>query len=313
MEFPEFDEVILDENNEEVIIDTEDIEKSEVETPVVGQSDEDAIATFKTLRDKGIIPVGEDVNVSSWEELDEYITDIPKMVMENIISSAPNEAQKVIQYAFTKGNDLTKEDLKDFINLYLEDSNTVEVDTAEDARNVLAKAYKEQGMRQSVINATLDALEDEGEDILVDEAKKYSKSTKADDKIKEVETQKAAEAEKQKEYFNSFTTEVNQLELSTQRKKIIQEEMTKGITNEKLNSVIADPKAITQLVNFLSYYDDKTKSFNFKDFVNQTFSKKAEEMKSNIVKDHFSSIKNTSERSIPKSSKFKFDDLIPLD
>lgn len=313
MEFPEFDEVILDENNEEVIIDTEDIEKSEVETHVVGQSDEDAIATFKTLRDKGILPVGEDVSVSSWEELDEYITDIPKMVMENIISSAPNEAQKVIQYAFTKGNDLTKEDLKDFINLYLEDSNAVEVDTAEDARNVLAKVYKEQGMRQSVINATLDALEDEGEDILVDEAKKFSKTSKADDKIKEVETQKAVELERQKEYFTSFNTEVNQLELSAQRKKIIQEEMTKGITNEKLNSVIADPKAITQLVNFLSYYDDKTKSFNFKDFVNQTFSKKAEEMKSNIVKDHFSSIKNTSERSIPKSSKFKFDDLIPLD
>jgi hypothetical protein len=310
MEFPEFDDVIMDDVIEQEPVET-DAPDGNVEHPVL--VDDAAVATFNTLRDKGIIPVGEDIKVSNWEELDEYITDIPKMVMENIVSTAPSEAQQLIKYAFAKGDSMTKEDLKEFINLYLEDSSEIAVDNVDDARLLLSKVYKEQGLRQSVINATLDALEDDGEDILLEEAKKYSKTSNAETKIKEVEASNLAQIESQKKYYSDFSTEVEQLTLSTQRKKLIQEEMVKGITNEKLNSVIADPKAITQLVNFLSYYDNKTKSFDFKDFVNQTFSKKGEEMKTNIVKDHFSSIKHTSERSMPKSSKYKFDDLTPLD
>jgi hypothetical protein len=306
----EFDEVLITEDNTQDSSNGDGSQTSEVEEEI----DDAAIATFKTLRDKGIILTEENAEIKTWGDLDTYIEEIPKMVMDNLVSAAPEETQKLIQFAFAKGNDLTKEDLKDFIQMYLEDSNVAEVNTIEDARKVLEKAYSEQGMRKSVINAALDALEDDGEDVILDEAKKYSKTNKADKAIEDVKAQNVQRENEQKQYFNTFAEEVKNQTFNDKRKQIIQEELTKGVANQKLEAVIANPKSIVQLVNFLTYYDDKTGNFDFKDFVNQSFSKDAEKLKNNIVKDNFSSVKNTGAQNITnKRTKVSLEDYEPLD
>lgn len=304
----EFDEIIVAEEND-INIDGDNMDVDQEE-----QVDDMAVATFKTLRDKGIIMADDTTEVKSWTDLDTYIEEIPKMVMDNLVSAAPEETQKLIQFAFAKGNDLTKEDLKDFINMYLEDSIVTEISSIEDARKVLEKAYSEQGMRKSVINAALDALEDDGEDIILEEAKKYSKSNKTDKAIEEANAQNVKKEADQRQYFTTFAEEVKGQTFNDKRKQLIQDELTKGVANQKLEAVIANPKSIVQLVNFLTYYNDKTGNFDFKDFVNQSFSKDGEKLKNNIVKDNFSSVKNTGIQNITsKKTKVSLEDYEPLD
>ena len=303
----EFEEVIIEDQEKPEPVETQE-QKDEV---VI--EDEMAIATFNTLRERGIIPVAEDTAIKTWGELDEYIAEIPKLVMENLVASAPEDTQKLIQFAFAKGANLTKEDLKSFFDAYEADSIVAEVDSVEDARRLLEKTYAEQGMRKSVINATLDALEDDGTDVLLEEAKKYAKTNKADKMLEAAHEDNKQAVEKQQKYITDFTEALTAQTYNDKRKELVTKELSEGIANKKLDKIIADPKSIIHLVNFLTYYNPEKNEFDFKDFVNQTFTKESEKLKNNIAKDYFSSVKNTAPQNISKIGKVSLDDYEPVD
>lgn len=333
---PEFDdfEVIVnmaetDDSVEETEVDETAEEEVQVETSVVEtteeieveeeteESIEAAKAVFTTLVHKGIIPDDKDFD-GSWTKLEESLTSLPDRIAEDIIDSAPDITKKVLEFAFAAGETITKDALKNFVNTYLEDIDNsekdVDVTTVEGARAFM-KEQLSKSLKPVAVEAALDAMEDD--ESLVTEAKaklEDVKKTNNHQKLiddKNTENVQAAERVKQK-------TLAIQKELVTDNysKEAIQV-ITNYLSdkNNKVNTILKqaldEPKALVQLVHFLTKFDDKTKQFNFEGFVKEAATPAVLTAKKNILKDSFSSLPKTTIKKEVSLNK-KYDSIEPI-
>lgn len=303
---PEFDEIDVFPLEE---AETEQQNQEDQNTEVTEETDESAYALFKTLKEKNIIPYNEGEEIKSWEKLEERLGEIPTIITQSIIDEAPEHTKQLFKYAFTKGQELTKEDLKTFINTYLDDVSDKTIETNDQAREVLKKVYSEQGMRDKAINAALDVLEDDEE--LIEEAKKYSKQNNSDKLIDNAVKEKQDKLKADEQFVKDIQTNLKELNWKPERMNIINKELSSNTLNNKITEVAKDPKNLIQLANFLSYYDSKSKQFDFKSFVEQTFSKEANNLKNSILKDNFNSA-STTKIATSNPIKIDLDKLTPI-
>jgi hypothetical protein len=304
---PEFDELdVL-----EIVPSSEQEQELQIEPEtVVEEEDSNAFALFNTLKEKNIIPYEDGEEIKSWSKLEERLAEIPQLITKSIIDESPEHTKKLFQYAFTKGNDLTKEDLKTFINTYLDDVSDKEIETNDEAREVLKKMYASQGMKEKSINAVLDTLEDDDE--LIEEAKKFKVGNKADKLIQDAEQEVSTRKQADETFIKNIQKDLSETGWQKDRVEKVTKELSSNVINTKLSELAKDSKGLIQLANFLSYYDLKSKNFNFEAFVNQTFSKDAEKLKTSILKDNFNSASTRTQSSTSNPRKFKLEDLVPI-
>ena len=326
-EVEENNEHITDTNEiqEEDIIEEvveENTSQSNTETETKVEPDEIATLFYKELVENGIAT---DSNKEgySWEDvnnvINSYKEDLPKQVTEAIIMSSPEIGQSVIDYVFSKGQNLTKDDLKSFMSDYLSDLENLEkvndFSDVETAREFLSDVYKSRGIKENQISVMLDVLEDESETALIEEAKKYAElqksNLKSSTRIAEAKAQKDELDNEMRIFAQSLENELKNTGWKSNRVDKVRQDLTSGITNDVLKKASKSPMGLIQLANLATYYDEKTGRFDFEEFVKQQITPEANQLKEKIKRDMFSTGTNTrGQNSNPNRSKFS--ELVPI-
>jgi hypothetical protein len=286
----------VDESNQsEVEQEYQEESESEEENTTV-ESDAEAIATFRSLVDKGILPDDDEFD-GTWEALDERMDNLPTIVAESLIANAPAPFRKVLEYAYLKP-DVTEKDLAEFASLILKESNPEEFDYSniDNVKEFLLESYKEQGLSPKVASAAVRALEDEDFDgeALINEAKTIYEQRKAYSQSDAVIEEQKQQIEKQKEYQQMFVQQVSNELQSTgwaeNRVRLVEQQLRENKVTAVLQHALQNPKALVQLANLTTYYDPSKNQFIFDDFVKQQVTKEVEKQKQNIVRDNWRNI-----------------------
>ena len=290
-------------------------EKSEPEV------NEAATLFYQELVNQGIATEDSEKEEYSWDDvsgvINNYKEELPKQITEQLIDSAPDLGKDLIDYVFTKGQDLKPEDLNEFMSQYIsdiQDQNT-EFNDVEKARDYLSNKYTDQGIRKSQIEVMLDALEDEGDDAVFEEAKKFKtkdvENSKSKQMLNQSKEQTQQRQQQQQQFAQSLMEELTNTGWKQQRIQRVQQDLSTGKTNELLSKAGNSPKALIQLANLATYFDEKSGQFNFDDFIKQAVSKDATSLKDKITKDMFSTGTTTKEKSSNPNKK-AYSDLVPI-
>jgi hypothetical protein len=274
-------------------------------------ADSDALATFKTLVDKGILPYDDEFS-GTWEDLDERISNLPQLVAQSIISSAPDITQKIIEYSFLKEN-ITKEDLKSFINTYLEDMDETSIENKDidSIKNYIQDKYSSKGLSDKAISAIIRDLEDQDFDgqALISEAKKLSEdpsNRKSDKLMEQAKEEQEMMLQQQQQFIENVANEIKATGWAESRINTIASHLRDNKVSTIIQNAFLNPKALVQLANFTTYYDERTNTFNFEEFAKQANTTKVENLKTNLLKDNFKNSGNSKNRSNENESKVLF-------
>lgn len=297
---PNLEDFISEEDIKEDII--EDIIEEEVEEEVIVEKDETATIFSEMLKERGLLS---DKEYNSFDEIEEelenYKTDLPNKVKDNLLNSTPQLAKDLVDYVLSKP-DLTEEDLKEFYTLHLQDQ-TNDLNDNEQARAFLNNYYKDQ-FPQDSIDILLDSLEDS--DKLLEKAKELNTS-KSKEILEQAKDQAKVNQELQEQKVKEIQQEFESLTWKKAHKDKVYEQVFSGKTEETLLTIASSPKAIIQLANLVSYYDPKTQSFDLSTFVNQVETKKNDNYRDRIVQ----SMQNSGNKSTYKTNNI-VDDFKPV-
>lgn len=265
-------------------------------------ADDQAIGLYKTLLEKGtIIEDEENPFDGTWDSLDEHLSKIPYYERSKIYSNAPEPLQKLLEFAFADERNITRESIKEFINAYLEDTEEKipqQFDSIDSAREYLKKEILAQGvMDEAEVDIALDALEEKEDDgaalIAKANAIEKKKAEQKSDKHEQLLAQKRAEAKEAEEAQNKFAQEVStvfdQTGWSKSRIDTVKRQLINRDTQKTFTTAWNSPKALVQLANLATFYDEKTGEFDLTKFVKQVASKSIKDLKNKQIKDNFTS------------------------
>ena len=277
----------LDEDEEEDEADEEDEEG--LQLPVANESAA-AKATALVLKEIGLINPEKDVE--SYDDLEDVLkVQAPQAVANALISELPEYGKNLALFILNKGEDLTKQDLKDFYNSFFEDelveNMSFDEDNIEEAKSFLRQEFKAKGLKNATIEKTLDALDLEGE--ILDEANSILEEKKKQSKTAEKVAKSSEESNSKKidevNFVKSIRTEISQTNWREDRQK----KVLSMIANNQIKDVISDafqnPKTLVAFANLLSYYDFDKKEFDLTDFFQKEATKEVEKVKKSIFKD----------------------------
>jgi hypothetical protein len=294
----------IDEPDDSIVTPTPDPEP---------EADEVATLFFNKLVEEGIAEKPEDKDSFSWEDVNnniaKYKEDLPKEITSHLIESVPDVGKDLIDYVFTKRENLTKEDLKTFFDAYLDDIKEISISDESNAREFLSAKYKEQGLRDSQIEVMLDVLEEE--DALMEEASKYNKpGNKAKNILNQEKAQINEREQKIQELFSNVNTTLENLNWKPERTNIVKDYLVTGKANQVLSKAATSAEALVQLADLATYYDEKTGKFDLETYIKQYSSKEAINLKNKINKDMLNA--NRTKEKIQSNKADKFKDLVPV-
>lgn len=288
------------------------------------KGDPAAKAFYEGLVERGVAPQLDKEEVT-WDDVagaaDYYTKELPNMIQQSIVEQTPDLGKKVIDYILTKGNDLTTEDLETFYNQHLSDvkAGNVEINSIESARGVVKNDLVSKGFGADEVELMIDVLEDKEADgkALIARAKALNelnqKSTKSDQMLVEEKARIANARQAQEELLTNSTTYIQELDWSEQRKTLAHNALVSGEAARVLSLAARAPKALAQLANLSTYFDEKTGEFKFDDFVKQVSSKEAEDLKSKLQRAASSSSAVSSKGAKEKGPRKRLlDDLRPI-
>lgn len=269
-----------------------------VTTETATEEDGTALALYKTLIDKGILNEDKAYD-GSWEKLDEYISELPQRIADDIIEEAPELTKKIIEFAFVSGENITKDSLKTFMKTYLDDieAATAEIDvsTNESARAFL-KEHLSKSLKPVAVEAALDAMEDDGS--IIEEAKARAEEAKKQNNHQSLIDKQAEANRLAQERATQRTLGIQKELLSDKYSKEVVNQITSFWKNNDVNDIIREafnnPKAFIQLNLLLHKYNKETKEFDFDSFIKEAATPAVNKIKNNILKDNFSSLPKTS-------------------
>jgi hypothetical protein len=294
--------------------------KPDEETPV---SDEAAKVFYEGLVEKGIAPTLEKEEVT-WDDVanvtNYYTEELPKLIQQEIVNQTPDLGKNLVDYVLTKRDSLTPDGLREFMTQHLSDveNSNVEINSIETAREIMKKDFLSRGFAVDEAEIMLDGLEDkeaEGK-ALIERAKALAEAQKSQPKSAQMlaEEKQAIETARQaqEDLLNNTLSEISNSQWNTKRKQQVQETLLQGQAAQVLATAARSPKGLMQLANLATYFDEKTGSFNFDDFIKQLESKPAESLQKRIQQAAASSPStNTKSKEAPKR-KSLLDELRPL-
>ena len=282
----DLDEPVKKENPEELkqqepILEPEQEKQQEKEEEEEKEDDDVEVikGVYELFQSKGILPEKE---VASWEdfesEINSYKTELPNKIRQEIIESSGEEFKRLYEFSLTKP-ELTRADLIDFLQAEENDAQVESINDNLSARTYLKKQYSSQ-FEDNVLDAMLDALEDS--DQLLTKAKSV-KTNQAEQKLAQAQAQQEQLIQQQQEFFNSISTELDAQPWKESHRKNVKQAWQSGKVDQTLQAVANNPKALVQLINFLSYYDDTSSNFNLDTFFTKAQSKETNSVKNKII------------------------------
>lgn len=279
-----------DDDVEDVVEDDVDEEEQDI-TP--------AKIFYDFVVDNGILPPIENFD-GNIETLKAELEDLPVKSFERAVQSLPELSQAVVNYVFSKEIN-SVEDFTEFINTMVKPAyEEISFEDVDDARDYLRDKYTKMGIyaNDDDLEESLDLLEEKG--TLLRTAK--SLAEKDNNQLRE-SVQREIESEKQnkllaqkqqQEYIQKLNQGINdtlnELPWHENRKREVLSNLAPDVINRKNELIRQSPRAIVQLADIYSYFNEKTGEFDFSKLIDAKAESKANNRtKDNYQKDKFSS------------------------
>lgn len=227
------------------------------------------------------------------------LENLPIRSFETAVSSLPEFAQAVVNYVFSKEIS-SVDDFTEFINNTIKPAYEGNEFNEDSARDYLREKYETMGVyaNDDDLEETLDLLEEKG--TLVRTAKALAEKDNIalkqsiNKQLEEDKKSKIEEQRKQQEYAEQFGKSINttleELPWADTRKREVLNNLKPDVLNKKNDLIRQSPKAIVQLADIYSYFDESKGEFDFSKLIDAKAESKANNRtKDNYQKDKFSS------------------------
>ncbi len=254
------------------------------------------------------------------DELDQVLQEIPSRITQMVLESTGEAAASLIRYAVTLGPEATVDKLREFFNQAVEPAYE-EVKIADDKS---AYAYLESKLKGSKFFPTearltsyLEGLLESEELVataqkLVEEDKAAAKA-RMDEITSQVEAQKAAQEEANRALMNTVMQEIDATPWDTSRKTAVKKALDPAFIQRVNSSIQKSPKAIMQLADLYTYFDEKNGVFDFSTFAAKAQTKEVEKKKEALERGSAQSlISKMKSNPKEKSTGSLWDDIQPL-
>jgi len=303
-------EEVKESDLEEVNTKTQDDDIDEIE------GDDDAIAIYKTLVDKGILDEDDQYD-NSWDGLERKIDELPSVIARQIITEAPQATQDLIRYAFSLGSDASIDKLNEFFNVVKEGSEISALnilESEETAREFLRDQFLKTGRYdEDDIDDHLDILEDKNKlkakaKGVIDSINKSKKQKSQQMLIEQEKVQESYQKQRQ-EHYSSIVNEIENTGWNSSVKNDLKKFLSPNVIQSINGHIQQNPKALVQLLNVYRMYDQEAGEFDFSSIEAKGASKETKKIRNNQMKDNFSNVRTNKSTSKKRNVKLFKDDI----
>lgn len=246
-----------------------------------------ATGVYRLLTDRGYLPENTEFS-GSMEDLEEVLTNkLPNSMFWNYVSKLPPKVQQLFNYTYKKGNAVQDKDIREFVDsmatLNLDSANLETADgqesfarqqlikrgTAMEDADILIRNWKESGQLSARVNRLYKDVKDAEE-----------KATS--ERMRKAEEEAAAQEKRQKEFVERTVNELKSTQWNPEKQRKVYSEIFDGHMNHKSRNIDRYPKALLQLADFMTYFDEKSGAFDVEAYHKGTFGKEVTKVKNKI-------------------------------
>jgi len=265
--------------------------------------DERIRVLYDILVDTQVVPGKEDFKATP-EEFEGLLSELPQRLFENAINQLPEHIQAILEYGLNKP-DASITDLGEFFEKYYKQSDDSEPDTDDQAYEFLKPIVMKNKLFNTEAKAEryLDELLENGELLQVakemyTEQKAVLEQTKQQE-LEELKRQQEALIEEQRRYAQNIYETIESLDWDKTRKAAAIKNLDPQEVVRKNALIQKSPKAVAQLADLYSYFDETKGEFDFSSFgirkVSQKLTKEKEQLQGDKISSHLSKIKTGKE------------------
>lgn len=266
-------------------------EIEEVETDTADDSSDPVRDTYQILQD--FLPLN-DIEDLDEEKLRQTLeNDVPQTLFMSFVESKPQAFQELLTYSMNFTDEEVIPKMQEYFNKYMKPKEvSFDLETDEGARKYLSsnEEFTDPFLGdEEDMNMVLDRWEDSGK--LIEKAKSYqekiSKRTEQQKKQDRLEAENQAKLKQERElkFKQSLRQEIDSMPWSKEMKTKTISALNPKHVNHVNEQVKQSPKAIAQLANIYSYFEDGSFDKLFEILEGKKQSGKAKEVKERIVED----------------------------
>jgi len=287
LEEPVEKEVIEDTSEEQP---TEDVAEDVVEEEV----DDRVKVLYDILVESNIIPEDEEFQPTV-ENFETLVADLPEQMFAQAVSTLPDFAQELLQLSFQKP-DLSIQDFAEFFDTYYLRPSSIEAPTTDDeAYEFLKPLIMQTKLFPTEEKATryLDDLLQDG--LLLEKAQEVYNDQQQlvqqekQEQLELVRQQKLQEEQQRVQFYEQLYDTVQSLDWDQARKQAVLENLKPDEAARKNDLISKSPKALAQLADIYSYFDEAKGEFDFSELGIRKVSQQVKATKDNIERDKISS------------------------
>lgn len=250
-------------------------------------------ALYDILVDSNIIGDIDDFKptVDNFQNL---VDQLPEHFFMRAVSGLPEHLQVLLEYGLNNPES-SPEDLNEFFVNYLAPSEIQEPETDDEAIDFLKPILLQNKLftSESKVDKYLEDLLEEG--TLLDKAievyNEYESNRNAEmqEQLEQVKIARQQEQQQQQEYYEQLYDTVDSLDWDKDRKSIVLNNLMPNEVQRKNQLIMQSPKAVVQLADIYSYFNEEKGEFEFDNFGIRKVSNKLQSQKDKIQKDKISS------------------------
>lgn len=277
---------------EEAVEDTP--EEVEASTDDEVEEDERVKVLYDILVDSNIIAEDEEFQPTV-ENFESLVSELPEQMFLQAVSTLPDFAQELLQLSLQKP-DISVQDFAEFFeNYYLRPSALSQPTTDDEAYEFLKPVIMQTKLFPTEEKATryLDDLLQDG--LLLEKAQEvYNEHMQAieqerQEQLEQVRLQKQQSEQERVQFYEQLYDTVQSFDWDPSRKEAVLENLRPEEAMRKNDLISRSPKALAQLADIYSYFDESKGEFDFSELGIRKVSKQLKSTKENIERDKISS------------------------
>lgn len=266
----------------------------EEETPEDVEVDDRVKVLYDILVESNIIPEDEEF-LPTVENFESLVSELPEQMFMQAVSTLPDFAQELLQLSLQKP-DITIQDFAEFFDTYYVRPSSIEAPTTDDeAYEFLKPLIMQTKLFPTEEKATryLDDLLQDG--LLLEKAQEVYNDQQQlvqqerNEQLELVRQQKLQEEQQRVQFYEELYETVQSLDWDKSRKQAVLENLRPDEAARKNDLISKSPKALAQLADIYSYFDEAKGEFDFSELGIRKVSQKVKSSKDNIERDKISS------------------------
>lgn len=282
MNIPEFqftdDDEIVDEGvveetelptNEETSEENEDVAEASEDEGSTEEPNDELVRLYNLYKENGWVKHEGEFKGTA-EEFNDILetqrqTDL-EVLTEGILNSVPSNYRNLITILINEGEAVTPEQLQGYLAMSANELTADDFSSQEVAEAYMRSHLESLGETTEVIEDEIANLVDRG--ILSNRAKAlFLRDSSENEKVLKAKAEQSVENKKQKEldskqFVSDFNSSLQAKKWRPDFQKTVGEQLKSGNINAKLKTIFESPNALVELAAYLSFFDEKTKTFD---------------------------------------------------